>query len=93
MKHTILYIVLAACAATLQAQGQDPLTAHIDRLVRPQDDFFAYANGAWLKANPIPPDKREVGIFTLVQDTIDAQLRSICEACARVHSPLGTPRQ
>ena len=93
MKHTILYIVLAACAATLQAQVQDPLTAHIDRSVRPQDDFFAYANGAWLKANPIPPDKREVGIFTLVQDTIDAQLRSICEACARVHSPLGTPRQ
>jgi len=27
-----------------------------DKSVSPKDDFFRYANGAWLKNTPIPPD-------------------------------------
>src|ERR1700730_7985373 len=30
--------------------------AGIDRSVAPGDDFFHYANGAWLKVTEIPPD-------------------------------------
>ena len=35
--------------------------------VDPGDDFFGYANGAWLKAHPIPPTDSEYGIGRLVQ--------------------------
>jgi len=37
------------------AQGQDE--SGVDASIAPGDDFFAYANGAWLKANEIPAGK------------------------------------
>ncbi|HZW91129.1 MAG TPA: hypothetical protein VFF12_18765, partial [Myxococcaceae bacterium] len=33
----------------------------IDRSVRPGDDFFRYANGAWLGGTEIPPDRSAWG--------------------------------
>ncbi len=38
-----------------------PDLAGIDRQVAPGDDFFRYANGAWLKATEIPPDRSSYG--------------------------------
>ena len=32
-------------------------TAGMDTSVAPGDDFFEYANGSWVKNNPIPADK------------------------------------
>jgi len=40
----------------------------IDRTVQPGDDFFAYANGAWNKATPIPDDRSVYGVAAIVQD-------------------------
>jgi len=37
---------------------------HFDKSVRPQDDFFQFANGGWLKKNPIPPDESRWGSFS-----------------------------
>ncbi|MBS0558216.1 MAG: M13 family metallopeptidase [Proteobacteria bacterium] len=37
--------------------------AAIDHGVKPGDDFFAYANGAWVKAATIPPDRSSTGTF------------------------------
>jgi endothelin-converting enzyme/putative endopeptidase len=36
---------------------------NMDRSVRPQDDFFAYVNGTWLKDAEIPADQTSVGGF------------------------------
>ena len=36
--------------------------AGIDRTVTPGDDFFAFANGAWLKSTEIPPDRSSWGV-------------------------------
>src|SRR6187200_2879391 len=38
---------------TFGTWGVDP--AALDPAVDPGDDFFAYVNDKWLKANPIPP--------------------------------------
>jgi predicted metalloendopeptidase len=35
--------------------------AGIDRSVQPGNDFFAYANGTWLKTTEIPPDRSSYG--------------------------------
>src|SRR5579872_776943 len=35
--------------------------ASIDRAVLPGDDFFRFANGAWLKSTEIPPDRSSYG--------------------------------
>src|SRR3989338_2435380 len=37
---------------------------HFDKSVRPQDDFFQFANGGWLKKNPIQPDESRWGSFS-----------------------------
>src|SRR5262245_31906993 len=41
----------------------------VDRGVRPGDDFFAFANGAWDKATPIPNDRSVYGVQAIVQDS------------------------
>jgi putative endopeptidase len=61
---------------------QDPLVAHIDTTVKPGDDFFQYANGRWFKENPIPASEQSNGSWQLKQDTINAQIRMICESSA-----------
>jgi putative endopeptidase len=36
----------------------------VDRTLDPCSDFFQYACGKWMKANPIPPDQTSSGTFT-----------------------------
>lgn len=38
----------------------------LDRSIKPGVDFFHFANGSWLKANPIPPDRSEWGAYVAV---------------------------
>jgi putative endopeptidase len=77
--------LVASCAL---AQGKhaapavDPLVAHVDSTVSPGDDFFLFANGKWFKEHPIPPSEQSNGLWQLIQDTINAQVRNICESAA-----------
>jgi predicted metalloendopeptidase len=54
-----------------------------DRDVRPQDDFYGYVNGRWLRTTQIPQDKSEVSSFSRLDDTEQAQLRTLVEDAAR----------
>jgi putative endopeptidase len=49
---------------TFGTWGFDP--AAIDKSIDPGDDFFAYANSKWLKANPLPPEFSRFGAFNLL---------------------------
>jgi len=51
-----------AAVATVAAPIGIDLTG-IDKSVRPGDDFFAYANGNWLKTAEIPADRSNTGNF------------------------------
>ena len=42
--------------------------AGIDRAVAPGDDFFRYANGNWLKATDIPPDRSSYGTSAMLAE-------------------------
>ncbi len=73
--------LLAACAGGTTApplsSGVD--LASMDTSVRPQDDFFRYVNGTWLKNTEIPADKARYGAFTKLRDDSEARLRAIIE--------------
>jgi putative endopeptidase len=56
--------------------------ANFDTSVRPQDDFYRYVNGNWLKTAKIPGDKAEYGPFNKLIDESEARLRSIIEESA-----------
>ena len=71
----------------------DVLSSHIDTTVHPGDDFFGYANGGWLKNNPIPKSESGWGIFNLVADENYAQIKKISEDASAAKSAKGTPQQ
>lgn len=50
-------------------------TRDIDASIRPQDDFFHYASGGWMKRNPIPKAESRWGSFTMLRHVVDKQLR------------------
>ena len=56
--------------------------ANLDDSVRPQDDFYRYANGGWLDRTEIPEDKSNYGSFTELHDLSRERLRAIIEEAA-----------
>ncbi|MET0331097.1 MAG: M13 family metallopeptidase [Dyella sp.] len=71
----------------------DVLASHIDHSINPGDDFFAYANGGWLKSHPIPAEESQWGIGQEVQNELYADLRKISETAAASHAPAGSDEQ
>lgn len=87
---------MAACTNSSQtATGSKPdiLAADLDTTVNPADDFFAYANGGWIKNNPIPGDQSSWGIGGLVQEENRKRLREIAEKAAGAKAAEGTAEQ
>src|ERR1043166_5837129 len=82
MALLLLLAIPAAGQETLDMQ--DPLVSHIDATVKPGTDFFLYANGKWFKENPIPASEQSNGLWQIIQDTINAQVRNVCESSARL---------
>lgn len=54
-------------------------TKAMDRAVRPQDDFYRYANGNWLKSAKIPPEESRWGSFITLRVDTEHQLRRLVE--------------
>jgi putative endopeptidase len=71
----------------------DPLLTNRDTLVDSSVDFFNYANGGWFKKHPIPSSERSNGIFRMIQDTINNQVKSICEKSAEANAKKGSNKQ
>ena len=53
-----------------------------DTSVRPGDDFFGYANGAWLKRAEIPGDKPGVTLRLMMTDSTNARLHAMLDSAA-----------
>jgi putative endopeptidase len=60
-----------------------------DLSVRPGDDFFSYANGAWYAKAVIPADQPSLSVGYDVYNLSQVQLRKVIEAAAR--NPSKTP--
>jgi putative endopeptidase len=57
--------------------------AGMDRSVAPGDNFYEFANGTWAKNTPIPPDKSNYGMFTVLDDLSRERTRGIIEDQAK----------
>ena len=53
--------------------------ADMDQKVRPQDNFYLYSNGNWIRKNPLKPAYSRFGTFDILQDTATSQIRHIVE--------------
>ncbi|MFP3598256.1 M13 family metallopeptidase [Chryseobacterium sp. SIMBA_029] len=45
--------------------------SYMDKTIRPQDDFFSYVNGNWVKTTQIPSDKASWGSFNALRENVD----------------------
>ncbi|NBW28462.1 MAG: M13 family peptidase [Flavobacteriaceae bacterium] len=100
MKNSRILIILVLASLNLiscnkkEVELYDPLVANRDTLVNPADDFFKYANGGWFKKNPIPSTEKSNGIFRTIADTINNQIKQICEKSAQdVSAEKGSNKQ
>lgn len=55
---------------------------NMDKSVRPQDNFYRYINGGWIKNNTIPGDKTAIGSFYDLRDQADEDVKAIIEELA-----------
>ena len=51
--------------------------SYVDKGVRPQDDFFLYSNGNWVKNNPVPPSESRWGSFNELEKSNNEKLTKI----------------
>jgi len=55
----------------------------IDHSIKPGDNFYLYANGAWINRTTIPADRIAVGNFSLLDDRADKQVADIIAKAAQ----------
>jgi len=62
----------------------------MDPTVRPGDDFYRYANGAWDRRTQIPPELGSFGSFNIAAKKADADVAEIVHRAATANAPAGT---
>jgi putative endopeptidase len=79
MRNLYLCLCLSAVTAFAQKAPGFDLGA-INRSVDPCANFYQYACGGWMTANPIPPDQAQWGRFAELQDRNRIVLHNILES-------------
>jgi len=88
-----LTTLLYACNNAADSKKPDFLASNIDSTVKPGNDFFDYANGGWIKKNPIPAEQSSWGIGNLVFEENLKRLREISEKAAASNPAKGSNDQ
>src|ERR1051325_6911372 len=60
---------------------------NMDTSVKPADDFYLYANGGWIKNNPVPPEFSRWAAFNELAEKNNDALHEICEKAAGGNAP------
>jgi len=76
----VALLPLVAVAAGAAAAGLD--LAGMDRTVRPGDDFYAFANGAWMATAEIPADRAAWGSFAILREESDRRTAELIREAA-----------
>ena len=74
--------LIVACTTPQLNSGIDK--ANFDLSVKPQDDFYRYVNGTWLKNAEIPVDRSSWGAFYELREGAQTNLRAIIETSAEI---------
>jgi putative endopeptidase len=94
-------VVLAASACNTQVEKpmEKPKEkaidmANMDLSLNPGDDFFRYANGGWMKSNPIPEEYSRFGAFEVLDKLNKDRIKTIIdEVSVQKEAKKGSPAQ
>ncbi|MEO8881454.1 MAG: M13 family metallopeptidase [Gemmatimonadaceae bacterium] len=80
----------AAIAAPAQQLSSGIDTSRFDHSVRPQDDFYRYVNGGWLKTAQIPADASSWGAFQELRENSRNAEHQLYEDASTSKAPAGS---
>jgi putative endopeptidase len=70
--------------------GLGIVRASMDTSVKPGDDFYAYANGGWMKATEIPTDRSNIGGFWIADQQTEKNLEALIADLEQSEPEAGT---
>ncbi len=79
---------LSGAGAAVATRGLD--VAGMDRTVHPGDDFYAFANGGWMKATPIPADRSSYGLFAILAEEVNERTARLIRQAGESKPPAGS---
>ncbi len=71
--------VISSCSTSEKEEFSGFELSNLDTTVAPQDDFYHYAIGNWLKNNPIPDDQSRWAAFTILREQTNDQVKKIID--------------
>jgi putative endopeptidase len=89
----LLLCALALCGGVALGDTHGPDLSGMDTSVAPGDDFFAYANGAWIKTTEIPADRAGYGNSAILSDLTTQRVNELLKAAAAQAGRAGTEAQ
>ena len=87
-------MAFAMMTATASAQLKSGINMNdLDKSVRPADDFYEYACGGWMKANPLPAAYSRYGSFDRLGEDNNKRINGILKELQENSYPAGTVEQ
>ena len=87
-------MALAMMTASASAQLKSGINLNdLDKSVRPADDFYEYACGGWMKANPLPAAYSRYGSFDRLAEDNNKRINGILKELQENTYPAGTVEQ
>lgn len=83
----VLVLTVTSCTSSKTENSEAPVNtginlADLDTTVSPATDFYQFANGTWLKNNPVPPSESRWGSFNELRESNAAILKEVLEEAA-----------
>ena len=92
-KRILLVALCCAPAVLASAQTHGINPKDMDTSVRPGDDFYQYAGGGWMKANPLTAEYSSYGVFNDLAETNRKQLMELLNDLNKTKHPFGSNAQ
>ena len=96
--YLLATVALAASCGTHSSKKNEPVErgldlSAMDTSVRPQDDFYTFANGGWVKTAQIPADKSSWGSFAMLREKTDEDCLVLLGQLLKESYPQGSEGQ
>ncbi len=89
-----LALMATSCNSKKEADQKGGIRlANLDQTTNPRNDFYQYACGGWMKANPLTDEYSRFGSFDQLAENNRTQIKSLIEELAKQTAQPGTVAQ